>query len=51
MEYEYGYDDPVLGEVSCSDEEQARSMATATGGEAWIKTWKDGEEFAKEPVL
>jgi len=48
MDFEYGYDDPSLGEVSCDDETSALELAGKTGGQAWVKSWKGGAVICKE---
>jgi hypothetical protein len=50
-EQEFGYDDPVLGEVSCSDERQARQMARATKGKPYVKSWENGVETSKTELI
>jgi hypothetical protein len=48
VDFEYGVDDPSLGEVSCDDEASALRYASETNGQAWVKSWKDGEVICKE---
>ena len=44
---EFGADDPLLGEVSCDDENHARAYARSVEGRAWVKTWANGEPTEK----
>jgi hypothetical protein len=47
VELEYGFDDPVVGEVSCDGEPQARLLSNRTEGKPWVKYWLNGA-FDKE---
>ena len=37
-----GYTDPIVGDVYCSDADEALDMADGTGGTAWSEFWGDG---------
>jgi len=40
--------DPLVGEVSCADEAQAREYAASVQGVVMVNIWHDGEIVAKE---
>ena len=40
--------DPVLGEVSCDDEAQARAYAASVQGTVMVHVWHEGEVVGKE---
>jgi hypothetical protein len=49
-DYEFGCDDPALGEVSLDTLEEAQTFAAKVSGKVWVKTWKDGETVCKELI-
>ncbi len=49
-DYEFLVVDPVLGDVSCENLEQAKDYASKVAGQVFRATWYGGQEINREPI-